>query len=627
MPPVIRARARPPTRPIPHTAASQRPPRRLAPPLAPRRLAGSSPAGTRRRPAPAPVAAGPGGDGGRRRHRRHLDGRAGRRRRDGRLGPARPCTAGGAGAAGARRAHPGGGVHAAGRRRDHRSLPAAGRALRLRATAGSTTTRRPATSVRASAAGTVVFAGPVAGSLHVTIRHADGVRTSYSFLQTVVAAVGAPVSAGDVVGTAGEHLHFGARVGDAYVDPAVLFSVATATVELLPFEVPPGSTPQDEARALLEVAIDEGDGQPAAALGPALRWLRRRVGDGFEVLGPLTGPAGVAGFRRGLDVAGELADRLLFPPPCSQGAPPVRPAASSGASASAAGSSRPRVAVTVAGLGSTSESAAIDDLRATDLGYDEGRVRAVQLRRRAHARPCGSRSRAPARPSVHVGRHPGRLPASPAIASPTSSKRCAPPSPGHRRRLRPLARWAGGPARAGSSSTGAGSTSVALGVVVTLASPHGGADLATAVSGAADAPRAGPALDVAADVLDLGLDPDAPVVDQLSEGSDAGPTSWPAPACPTASRLLSIAARGDLVVPSPHTRVAGATDVTVPVGRAVGRTARSWARTRPRPRSPGRSPAGRRAARRGTMWSATCSPATRSRPSKTTSASRCVAAG
>src|SRR5690349_16189786 len=33
--------------------------------------------------------------------------------------------------------------------------------------------------VRAAADGVVVFAGPVAGSLHVTVRHPDGVRTTY----------------------------------------------------------------------------------------------------------------------------------------------------------------------------------------------------------------------------------------------------------------------------------------------------------------------------------------------------------------------------------------------------------------------------------------------------------------
>lgn len=418
----------------------------------------------------------------------------------------------------------------------------------------------PGVPVRASAPGTVVFAGPVAGSLHVTIRHADGVRTSYSFLQTVVAVVGARVSTGDVVGTAGEHLHFGARVADAYVDPAVLFSVATA-VELLPLEVPPGSTPHDEARALLEVAIHEGDGHPAAALGPALRWLRRRVGDGFEVLGPLTGPAGFVGFRRGLDVAGELTDRLLFPPPCSEGAPPIRPAASSGGSPRPAGGSRPRVAVTVAGLGSTSDSAAIDDLRASELGYDEGRVVRFSYRGGRTPDPAVAIEGPAARPYTSADTQGDAHVAGDRLADLVEAVAVAEP---------------GAPIDVYAHSLGGLVARLALaeldrrgfdldriGVVVTLASPHGGADLATAVSSTSGAPRAGPALDVAADVLDLGLDPDAPVVAQLSEGSPLV-RELAGAGVPDGVRLLSIGARGDLIVPSPRTRVAGATHVTVP---------------------------------------------------------------
>src|SRR5690348_15131411 len=43
---------------------------------------------------------------------------------------------------------------------------------------------QPGDPVRASAEGEVIFAGQVGGTLHVTIRHADGLRTSYSFLAT-----------------------------------------------------------------------------------------------------------------------------------------------------------------------------------------------------------------------------------------------------------------------------------------------------------------------------------------------------------------------------------------------------------------------------------------------------------
>ena len=81
---------------------------------------------------------------------------------------------------------------------------------------------RPGSAVRAAAAGVVTFAGQVGGRRHVTVLHADGVRTSYSFLASVAVRAGQAVAAGAVLGTAGRSLHFGARIGEAYVDPAVL---------------------------------------------------------------------------------------------------------------------------------------------------------------------------------------------------------------------------------------------------------------------------------------------------------------------------------------------------------------------------------------------------------------------
>ena len=80
--------------------------------------------------------------------------------------------------------------------------------------------------MRAAAAGVVTFAGQVAGGRHVTVAHADGVRTSYSFLAGVAVRAGQEVEAGHVLGTTGTSFHFGARIGEAYVDPAVLLQVA-----------------------------------------------------------------------------------------------------------------------------------------------------------------------------------------------------------------------------------------------------------------------------------------------------------------------------------------------------------------------------------------------------------------
>ena len=103
-----------------------------------------------------------------------------------------------------------------------------------------------------------------------------------------------------------------------------------------------------------------------------------------------------------------------------------------------------------------------------------------------------------------------------------------------------------------------------LGLVTTLGSPHGGADAATVVAAANDRWLADRALDAAERVLDTGLDPDAVAVAQLAEGSavvedlaDAG--------VPSGVRLLSVGARGDVVVAAPRTAVAGADNVTVPV--------------------------------------------------------------
>lgn len=96
----------------------------------------------------------------------------------------------------------------------------------------------PGEAVAAAAAGEVVFAGSVAGSLHATIDHGGGVVSSYSYLETITAPVGASVARGDPVGTASERLHFGVRVDGAYVDPASLTVVGVVTVRLVPLDAP-----------------------------------------------------------------------------------------------------------------------------------------------------------------------------------------------------------------------------------------------------------------------------------------------------------------------------------------------------------------------------------------------------
>lgn len=110
----------------------------------------------------------------------------------------------------------------------------------------------PGTPVRAANDGVVSFAGDVAGTLHVTVAHPGGLRTSYSFLSSVAVHTGQAVARGDVVGTSGgatspadgDHdgtvLHLGLRVGDRYVDPMQLFRPddLTKLVHLVPADAP-----------------------------------------------------------------------------------------------------------------------------------------------------------------------------------------------------------------------------------------------------------------------------------------------------------------------------------------------------------------------------------------------------
>jgi Peptidase family M23/Palmitoyl protein thioesterase len=82
------------------------------------------------------------------------------------------------------------------------------------------------TRIRAAGAGTVTWAGPVAGNLMVTIDHGDSLETTYSILSTLEVVRGEAVDEGRWLGTVrADHegevsgLHFGVKLNDDYVDP------------------------------------------------------------------------------------------------------------------------------------------------------------------------------------------------------------------------------------------------------------------------------------------------------------------------------------------------------------------------------------------------------------------------
>jgi murein DD-endopeptidase MepM/ murein hydrolase activator NlpD len=99
----------------------------------------------------------------------------------------------------------------------------------------------PGSVVRAAEAGTIVFAGQVAGRGVVSVAHPGGLRTTYEPVDVQTRRPGDAVAAGDALGTlAAGHpgcpsaacLHWGLRRGADYLDPLTLLGLGR--VRLLP---------------------------------------------------------------------------------------------------------------------------------------------------------------------------------------------------------------------------------------------------------------------------------------------------------------------------------------------------------------------------------------------------------
>lgn len=101
----------------------------------------------------------------------------------------------------------------------------------------------PGTVVRTAAAGRVRHAGAVAGTVWVSVEHADGIVTSYGPLTALRVAAGSEVAPGAALGrlAAGGHgngdgdrgLHWGARRAGTYLDPLTLLDSAPGRPSLV----------------------------------------------------------------------------------------------------------------------------------------------------------------------------------------------------------------------------------------------------------------------------------------------------------------------------------------------------------------------------------------------------------
>jgi hypothetical protein len=222
----------------------------------------------------------------------------------------------------------------------------------------------PGEEARAAADGEVVFAGRVGRALHVVVLHPDGIRTSYSFLVQLAVRRGEHVARGQVVGRTGSSFHFGARLGDDhYVDPEQLLDGDPPAVHLIPVE-------ERRRQSLFREAWNVARSLGAAAVGVSaegVAWARQEVEALVTAIEVAAHYADVVGnvvevVRRGVEIWWDQRDctPASTPPPRAPG--------------------RGRIAVLVAGLGSSSTTSSLRGLRTGALGYPADRVAAFSYR-------------------------------------------------------------------------------------------------------------------------------------------------------------------------------------------------------------------------------------------------------
>lgn len=492
----------------------------------------------------------------------------------------------------------------------------------------------PGALVRAAAPGAVVFAGVVAGSRHVTILHADGVRTSYSFLEAIDVRVGEQVLSGQPVGLAGSRTFFSARLRDAYLDPAALLAAdERATVRLVPdLATTPRQVRRVEPREVLWLAAAESADDPGR-LRRAIAWARGRASDATGAVVDLASDAtaataatatsaagaGARGVAQAWSVAAAAVDtpnlvvdawrrvaatgsrplgawvaamaeiqgvvgRVLPRSARLAGLSPVVALAGHGvrgarrlreawwqrAECTPAAVSPPplterRVLVLVGGLGSSSEVAAIDGLPAGDLGYASGDVIRFSYRGGRIPDPTDvvaglpAQAYEPADTLVNIRQSGARL-ADLLVAV----RAGAPGVP-----VDVVAHSQGGlvarVALADIARRGAGAAAGLPATLVTLGSPHDGADLATAVARVRSTLVGSALLEGVHRAGVSPLDPSSPAIRQLAPGSsllaELSATALP----PDGVELVAVGARADLVVAAGRAAFEGARRVVVSV--------------------------------------------------------------
>ena len=400
---------------------------------------------------------------------------------------------------------------------------------------------RPGSVVVASADGRVIFAGPAGGSLHITVLHADGLRSSYSYLAAIGVRVGDVVGQGSPIALTGPIFHFGVRdASGTYLDPEALFGGRTgAHLVAGPDEgaAPLDRTPEPSVELRAFAAI------VAAGRSPGSRLAQQALAVGHEVVSASTPGSLVA-------LAAEVErwhDQQRRCTPVSTPVPPPRGR---------------RIAILVGGLGSSADHAAVDHVDTVALGYRPpdvvrfsyggGRVPPPSASGGALA-ALASTSYEPLDTEVDLHRSADRL-----LELIADVARVEPGVP-----IDLIAHSQGGVVArlAVASAADRGHIPAGLGTVVTLGTPHQGADLATALTAIDPGSAGARAIGAEAQAAGVDLDLTRPAIAQLGQTSPVA--SELARPVPPGVHLVSVGASGDLTVPDVRTVAAGADHVTV----------------------------------------------------------------
>ena len=390
---------------------------------------------------------------------------------------------------------------------------------------------QPGQPVTTAADGEVVFAGAVGFDRHVVVLHADGVRTTYAFLGAVDVRRGDTVGAGQAIGTAHEvkPLHFSARVGEQYIDPLSLFEPAAGErpqwrTRLVRGEEEGRPLPEPEERRRL---LEQLRGRFQAFVGNRIEAFEALVN---QYMGVTHLPVGVVTAT----ITDWMADKddctlpSTPPPP-----PPLQP-------------STRRIAVLVGGLGSSTGDTAVLDVDTTALGYAVADVHQFSYRADGATYEPRDTTQDIATSAATLAAHLHDIAsAHPGVA------------------IDVIAHSMGGLV-AMEALTNPDHQAPAVATLVTLGTPHQGADLATAAQ-ALQLTKRGRSAMRAVGLLAPGVAPDSPAVLQMAETSDFIAELNRRPPPPNGTRVVSVAARADTIVANIRSRLADMTgdDVVV----------------------------------------------------------------